>query len=965
MKKIYSYFVMSLFSVLLLSASPSTGLLFSGSTSSIIDLGPQAAFSPSQFTLEVWANYQVLNGGGYIISTEGWNPTNHGFSLRLSGNKLQFSFGDGSAWQGITSSTDIVPQTWFHAAVTYSGTQVTMYINGVQTATAAVTTPMVASPEKVIFGDSPTWTNRCFNGILSDFRFWNVVRSQAEITSDMTSTLTGSETGLVAGWKMNEGTGTIVADIKATYPITLSSNVMWYPATSIAVSGNAIITDGGTTQMSAVLNGNATAAQNFTWTVSDPGIATINPYGFLSARKNGEVTVTATAKDGSNVAGSTQIMVSNQIVPVKQVFIDFGLSTGTTPAATADTYGNYWNNAIDFATTAAAVALVDNSKASTGFNLHVTTAFAGNNGPTAGGLTTPNASFLGEFAITTATQDYFHANPAGLKITGLNPNKGYRFKFFGSRDNTETRKSQFVLTGSNSITTPELQTSGTNVGGIGINGNNSNILRSELVYPTAAGEITIAVNKTAGTFAHLNIMKIEEFDKVLVSGIAVTGNAISTVGGTTQMTATILPANATFKDVVWTVNNPIIATVSSTGLLTANNNGTVTVTATSKDGSNISGTVQIVVSGQPVPTKQIYLDFEPSAAGTSTFPTTNPDVNGNYWNSVTNNTVASGSLALKDNTGAASGLSIHTLVDFLVNPSNGVMGLATPSASLLGEFAIPTATQDFFFMDNATSRSLKITGLNTNKGYKFYAYGCRVATDTRISKYTFIGATTVSGTQQTSGANLGGTGINGNNSTVFSTPIMTADANGEVKFELGYVTGMAYINIMKIEETNINVTSININGATISTNAGTSQMTATILPANATEKGINWSVDDESIATINDNGLLTAKTNGTVKVTATSKEAGSSVSNTIEVVVSGQATTGFNNSSVGVKVFPVVSDNQILVKGATTIVELFNSTGIKVAVKEASSQTVINTANLPKGIYVLVVDKKQSYKLVK
>ncbi|HEY6913386.1 MAG TPA: Ig-like domain-containing protein, partial [Paludibacter sp.] len=817
--------------------------------------------------------------GGYIISTEGGSPTNHGYSLRLSGSKLQFSFGDGSGWPGITTSTDIVPKTWFHAAVTYSGTQVTMYINGVQAATAIVATPMVASPDNVILGDSPTWTNRCFNGIMSDFRFWNVVRTQTDIATDMTNSLTGTETGLVAGWKMNEGTGTSVADVKAVFPITISSNVAWYPATAITVSGTAISTDGGTTQMAATINGNATAARNITWAVSDPKIATINADGLLSARKNGTVTVTATATDGSGVNGTVQVVVSNQIAPVKQVFVDFGLSTGTTPVG-ADSYGNYWNNSSDPAITAAAVALVDNTNVASGFNLYVTAAFQAN-GPTAGGLTTPIASYLGEFAIATATQDYFYATAGALKITGLNVNKGYRFKLFGSRDNTETRKTQFVFTGSNSVTTTELQTSGSNIGGTGINGNNSTILRSDLIYPTTAGEITIAVNKIAGSFAHLNIMKIEEFDKIAVTGITVSGNAISNLGGTSQLTASVLPANATLKDVAWSVNNPNVATISSTGLLTANGNGTVTATATSKDGSNVTGSVQIVVSNQPTPVKQALIDFGPATQSTLSKLTVSPDVTTNYyWNNYTGDVVNS-TATLVDKANASTGITITTLTAFSVNATPGAPGLESTNALALGDLSVANATLDYFFTQSTAS--MKFSGLNINRGYKFYAFGCRLSsTDTRVSQYTFTGAVTTVGTLKTSEANLGGTGIHGNNSSLYITPIIYPDANGEIKLDMTSTQGgYAYLNDLKLEEYNMNVA------------------------------------------------------------------------------------TGLDKNSADIKVFPVVFNDKVSVKGATKMVELFNSTGVKVLSQPATSETSINTSNLPKGVYVLVVDKKQSYKLIK
>jgi hypothetical protein len=72
---------------------------------------------------------------------------------------------------------------------------------------------------------------------------------------------------------------------------------------------------------------------------------------------------------------------------------------------------------------------------------------------------------------------------------------------------------------------------------------------------------------------------------VLVTSVTVSGTSgastITINGGTLQMTATVLPANATDKTVVWSViNGTGQATISSTGLLTAVRNGTVTVVAT-------------------------------------------------------------------------------------------------------------------------------------------------------------------------------------------------------------------------------------------------------------------------------------------------------------------------------------------------------------------------------------------------
>jgi len=66
-----------------------------------------------------------------------------------------------------------------------------------------------------------------------------------------------------------------------------------------------------------------------------------------------------------------------------------------------------------------------------------------------------------------------------------------------------------------------------------------------------------------------------------------------------QMSADILPVNATNKEVSWSVTNETgSATINATGLLTAVSNGTVRVRATANDGSNVYGQLQITISGQ-------------------------------------------------------------------------------------------------------------------------------------------------------------------------------------------------------------------------------------------------------------------------------------------------------------------------------------------------------------------------------
>ncbi|MBQ9602219.1 MAG: Ig-like domain-containing protein [Paludibacteraceae bacterium] len=68
------------------------------------------------------------------------------------------------------------------------------------------------------------------------------------------------------------------------------------------------------------------------------------------------------------------------------------------------------------------------------------------------------------------------------------------------------------------------------------------------------------------------------------------------VGGTQQLSVEVLPATALDKTVTWSTSNGSIATVSSTGLVTAEAPGSCTITATAHDGSGVTGTCSITVN---------------------------------------------------------------------------------------------------------------------------------------------------------------------------------------------------------------------------------------------------------------------------------------------------------------------------------------------------------------------------------
>ncbi|RUA31175.1 MAG: hypothetical protein DSY76_01690, partial [Bacteroidetes bacterium] len=140
--------------------------------------------------------------------------------------------------------------------------------------------------------------------------------------------------------------------------------------------------------------------------------------------------------------------------------------------------------------------------------------------------------------------------------------------------------------------------------------------------------------------------------------------------------------------------------------------------------------------------------------------------------------------------------------------------------------------------------------------------------------------------------------------TISATGLLTATGDGTVTVTAtandgSNVTGSTVITISN-QNSNVPVTSITVQGqggvSTITTAGGTLQMVATVLPTNATDNSVTWSVANVTgSATIDANGLLTAVGDGIVTVIAVAND-GTSVTGSTDVTISNQ-TTGINEES--------------------------------------------------------------------
>ncbi len=500
-------------------------------------------------------------------------------------------------------------------------------------------------------------------------------------TSSKESVATVSSSGVVT----TKAEGTTIITAKANgKSVTCTVNVAIgdIPSTAVTISATtAKMIPGTSLALTAEANGTNSAV---TWSTTNGGVATVVD-GIVTAVAAGTATITATAADGSGKSASCIITV----VKTYSFTINF-YTTWTNPKLywwdSPTQTGKGWpGNDIPSLRT---------SKGEGWWEVHFTdieesAKFILNDGTGGDKKQTDDLTV----AANHTSGDYY-MNSSGqlvafVHVTGVTLNKT---TLTLKKDATETLSTTFAPTNA-TVKDVTWESSDTKVATVASNGK---------VTAVAPGTATITVTtKNNGKTATCTVT-------VPSTEVTISKTSLSMVNGTTAtLTAT---ANGPGATINWTSSNQTVATISSTGVITAKAVGSTTITATASDNNTVKATCTVTVTAASVLSTTVTITNAPTVMRINEVLTLTATTNGTNQN-VTWSTSNANVIAVAGGTLTAKAAGTATITATAADGS-GKKATCTiavyPSVKLyVNTLAVEWGdeTNIYYFMDDGKSSS--------------------------------------------------------------------------------------------------------------------------------------------------------------------------------------------------------------------------------------------------------------------
>ncbi len=698
--------------------------------------------------------------------------------------------------------------------------------------------------------------------------------------------------------------------------------------TSISVSGagglSTITTDNGTLQLGvSVIPDNATD-KSVTWTIENgTGQASISETGLVTAVLNGTALARATANDGSGVSGTLLITISNQVIQVTGVSV---MGAGGVTVITSDNGTLQMSASVlpESATNKTVAWSIENGTGQAIISSAGLVTAVANGTVTAKATATDGTGIYGALVLTISNQS---VAVTAITVTGA----GGITTISTDNGTLQLNAAVLPLNAADKSVTWSLTT------GTG----QATISGSGLVTAAANGTVTARATANDGSGVAGTLVITISNQVTPVTGITVTGaggaSIIAVDNGTLQLTATVLPANATNKTVTWSLTNGTgQGTISPAGLITAVADGTVTARATANDGTGVYGIIVITIASQATPVTSITVT---GAGGLTAITADNGSLQLAAFVLPADASDRSVTWSESDGTGSAT-ISTSGILKAVSNGTVTARATANDGSGIYGMIIITISGQ-----------IESVTGITVTSGSGATA----ISTDDGTLQLNAAVLPANAADKTVTWTIENGTG----EARIDASGLVTAVMDGTVTARATANDGSGVSGIFVITLTgqlipvaDIRITSEN-DATSINTENGSLQLSAEVFPDNATNKSVTWSISNiTGLATISPSGLVTAVDNGMVTAQANATD-GSGINGTLDISI---------EINMQKPLSVIVTSDQIKIifyeDYVSSVAELYNLQGTLMMRKIVDSDVVVfNTFSISSGIYIIVISK--------
>ncbi len=164
-------------------------LSFNGTASRVTVPDSAALHLTGAMTLEAWVNPLTVTSAWRDVIEKG----NDNYYLMATTTNASRPAGGaivGGSYGEAFGTTTLPTNTWTHLALTYDGSALRLYVNGILVTTTAKSGSITTSTNALTIGSDPFY-GQYFTGLIDEIRIYNLARTQVQIQSDMTTPVTG------------------------------------------------------------------------------------------------------------------------------------------------------------------------------------------------------------------------------------------------------------------------------------------------------------------------------------------------------------------------------------------------------------------------------------------------------------------------------------------------------------------------------------------------------------------------------------------------------------------------------------------------------------------------------------------------------------------------------------------------------------------------------------------------------